>query len=124
MKSARLHLFVVASLASLTAALLMPWFSFGWQVTPRSVAAVAFLASPFIVLIVGHLYLCATWRRGLLVALLNLPLWFAWSMGLVAMWYFQPGMGGAMVIGVLLSVLAGLGLLLARLIREDSYVHA
>lgn len=124
MKPARLHLLAIGSIGSFASALLVPWLSIGLSVTPRSVVAVALLASPFMVLIVGHFLLCTTWRRGLVVALLNVPLWFAWSMGLVVMWYFQPGLGGAFVVGALLSIIAGLGLLLARLVHEPSHVHA
>jgi len=124
MKPVCLHLFAVASIVSLASALLVPWLSFGLRVTPQSIAAVAFLASPFVVLIVGHFVLCGGWRRGLVVALLNLPLWFGWSMGVVVMWYFQPGLSGAVVVGTLLSIVAGLGLLLARQVREPSYEHA
>lgn len=116
----RPHPLAITSIASFVAAMLTPFVTFGLSVTPYSVIALAALAAPFALLSVAHLYLCRTWRRNLAVALVNVPVWLAWQVAVVAMWYFQPGLPGAVVFGAALCALAAAGLLLVRLVREPA----
>ena len=61
------------------------------------------LGSAFVVLFVGHFLVRTAWKRHLILALVNAPLLLAWSFAATLMWYFQPGVVGAMVLGIFLS---------------------
>jgi hypothetical protein len=108
------------SLCFMALAVLVPFSIIGLSLTAASALAVGALATPFVILLAGHHYLCHSWQRHLAVSILNLPVGLAWSMAIAIMWYFQPGLYGALLLGFLLSFLASLGLLLARLVREAS----
>jgi hypothetical protein len=57
----------------------------------------------------------------LAVSALHLPIAVVWSFALIAMWYFQPGLPGALVFGGLISAVAALGLALTRFIKEPAH---
>jgi hypothetical protein len=65
-----------------------------------------------------------TWQRNLALALVNVPLFIAWLFAVVVMWYFQPGIPGAIVLGGLLCVPAALSVVAVRRFRGGSNEHA
>jgi hypothetical protein len=77
------------------------------------------LASPFAVLLAGHLTIARTWRRNAFLAAGNLLFGLAWLMASFVMRWFQPGWIGAVFLGLSLSIVAVGYLLLAREIAED-----
>lgn len=76
------------------------------------------LASPFAVLLAGHLTLARTWRRNAFFAAGNLLFGIAWFMASFVMRWFQPGWMGAVFLGLSLSIVAVGYLLLSREIPE------
>lgn len=76
------------------------------------------LASPFLVLLAGHITLARTWRRHAFFVFGNLllvPIWFA---GSFAIRWFKPGWPGVLLVSLVLSIAAGLYVLCGRFIRE------
>jgi hypothetical protein len=76
------------------------------------------LASPFAVLLAGHLTVAKTWRRSTFLAVGSVLLALAWWFASFLMRWFQPGWGGAVFFGLVLSSLAVLYILLSLVIRE------
>lgn len=118
MVNARFHPFASLSIASFVVSIVLPYFAFGLQPSFLSQLSLLVLASPFVVLVAAHRYASRTWRRNLAVALCNVPLWLGWLFCAVLMWYFRPGLPGAVFLGALLSLAAGVLLLSLRLISE------
>lgn len=99
----RTHLLSLVSFTALVVALALPFMSFGLRFSPGNAFAVLLLGSAFVVLFVGHFLVRTAWKRHLILALVNAPLLLAWSFAATLMWYFQPGVVGAMVLGIFLS---------------------
>ena len=118
MTSARFHPLAAVTAVVFLVAVLLPPISFGVPFTFAALLAFLGLASPFVVLLLAHIQICKTWRRNLLVVLLNVPLFLGWQLAVVATWYLQAGLLGALVFGTVLSGMAAAGLLLTRLIKE------
>jgi hypothetical protein len=76
------------------------------------------LASPFAVLLAGHLTLAKTWRRNTFLAIGSVLLALAWWLASFLMRWLQPGWGGAIFFGLVLSGLAALYILLSLVVRE------
>jgi hypothetical protein len=121
MRTHRPHPLAAVSICSFASALFLPYTLFGLQPSVYGQAALVALGSPFIVLVAAHVYASRTWRRNSYVALLNVPLWVGWLFASVLMWYFKPGVPGALFLGALLSVVAALLLLGLRVISEAPY---
>jgi hypothetical protein len=119
MRTHRPHPLAAVSICSFAVALFLPYILFGLQPSAYAQAALVALGSPFIVLVAAHLYASRTWRRNSYVAFLNVPLWVGWLSAAVVMWYFKPGVPGALFLGALLSAVAALLLLGLRFIRES-----
>lgn len=113
----------ISALAFITA-LVLPFASFGLRFGPRAVLGVALLGSAFAVLTAGHFRVRNTWQRNLALALVNVPLFIAWLFAVVVMWYFQPGIPGAIVLGGLVCVPAALSVVAVRRFRGGSNEHA
>ena len=120
MAVARFHPLAAVSAASFVVAMFLPYVLFGLRPSAPAQAALLALGSPFAVLVVGHLYVSRTWRRNLLLAFFNVPVWIGWLFATVLMWYFKPGLPGALILGALLSLAAGVLLLLLRFVREHA----
>jgi hypothetical protein len=118
MHARRPHCLATVSICSLVVALFLPYVLLGMQPSMPAQTVLVALSTPFIVLVGAHLHASRTWRRNLYVALLNVPLWVGWLFATVAMWYFQPGLAGALVFGAVLGVAAAVLLLGLRLIGE------
>ena len=116
----RFHPLATVSALSFVMAMFLPYVVIGLRPSPMAQVGLLALGSPFAVLVAGHLYLTRTWRRNLLVAFFNVPVWFGWLFANVVMWYFQPGVPGALVIGTLLSFICGIFLLFLRFVREPA----
>ncbi|WP_326405768.1 hypothetical protein [Methylibium sp.] len=108
------------SASSVVGAVSIPFFSFGITFTPQNLAAHVLLASPFLVLLFGHLYLCTSWRRNMALVLANLLLWCIWLFAAAVMWYFQAGWYGVAVFTPVMAGIAGLLLLASLRIREPA----
>jgi hypothetical protein len=76
------------------------------------------LASPFVVLLVGHLAPARTWRRNAFLAGGNVLFAFGWAAASLAMRWLQPGWVGLAFFGAVLALFAGLYVLLALVIPE------
>ena len=76
------------------------------------------LASPFAVLLLGHLTLARTWRRNAFLAGGSVLFAFGWALASFAMRWFQPGWVGIAIFGAVLALFAVLYLLLALVIPE------
>ncbi len=98
----------------------LPYVALGLRPSGSAQAALLALGSPFAVLVAGHLYVSRTWRRNVLVAFFNVPIWIGWLFAAFVMWYFKPGIPGALLLGGLLSLTAGLLLLLLHFVREPA----
>lgn len=120
MAVARFHPFATVSASSFVVAMFLPYVLFGLRPSAPAQAALLALGSPFAVLVAGHLYLSRTWRRNLLLAFFNVPVWVGWLFATVVMWYFKPGVPGALILGALLSVAVGFFLILLRFVREPA----
>ena len=118
MRRATFHPLAALSAGSVVGAISLPFLSFGLSFTPQQFAALVLLASPFFVLLFGHLYLCKSWRRNTALVLANLPLWCVWLFAVTAMWYFQAGWYGVAVFAPVMAGIAGLLLLASLRIRE------
>ena len=114
----RFHPLAALSAGSFIVAIALPFIGLGLRFTTSALVACVLLASPFVVLMLGHFYLCRSLRRNIALVLANVPLWCAWLFVATAMWYFQAGWYGVAVFSPLMAVLAGLCLLLALLIPE------
>jgi hypothetical protein len=121
MRPASFHPLASVSAASAIAAFLLPFLRFDQPFAPQQVFAFLLLASPFFVLLLGHLYVAASWRRNVALVLANLPVWCAWLLAYVVMWYFQAGWYGVAALAPVLSVLAGLLVLASSAIREPQH---
>jgi hypothetical protein len=124
MRPATFHPLATVSAGSAAAALLLPFLRFDQPFAPQQVCAFLLLASPFFVLLLGHLYVAASWRRHVALVLANLPVWGAWLLAYVAMWYFQAGWYGVAVFSPAMAVLAGLLVLASSAIREPQHAKA
>jgi hypothetical protein len=80
--------------------------------------ASAALASPFAVLLIGHLTLARTWRRNAFLAMGNFVFAIGWAVASFLMRWFQPGWAGVAFFGFALSLLAGLYVLLTLVVPE------
>ena len=96
MTSARFHPLGAVTAVVFLVAVLLPPISFGVPFTFAALLAFLGLASPFVVLLLAHIQICKTWRRNLLVVLLNVPLFLGWQLAVVANWYLQAGLLGAL----------------------------
>jgi hypothetical protein len=124
MHTGRPHFLATVSVCSLVVALFLPYMLSGLRPSMPAQAVLVALSAPFIVLVGAHFHAARTWRRNLYVAFLNVPLWVGWLFATAAMWYFQPGLPGALVFGALLGVAAAVLLLGLRLIGEVPEEHA
>lgn len=115
MKIGRAHSLSIVSFLAFAAALVVPFALVRLRFTPVAILGVTLLASPFALLLAGHFLVPRTWWRQLVLALANVPLMFAWRFAVVAMWYFAPGLIGALVFGMALSIPAALLLFVLRL---------
>jgi hypothetical protein len=86
--------------------------------------AALLLASPFVVLLLGHLTLARTWRRNAFLAGGSVLFAFGWAFASFAMRWFQPGWRGAVFLGLVLALFAGVYLLLALVIPERHNAQA
>lgn len=90
-----------------------------WRANPVGYGiASLLLASPFAVLLAGHLTIAMTWRRNAFIAAGNLLFGIAWFMASFVMRWFQPGWTGAIFLGLSRSIVAAGYLLLSREIPE------
>ena len=70
-------------------------------------AACLILASPFAVLLFGHLTLARTWRRNVFLAEGNLLFAFCWDLASFAMRWLQAGWVGQAFFGAAWHLLSG-----------------
>ena len=86
----------------------------------QGVAGSLMLASPFAVLLLGHLTLARRRRRNAFLAGGSIFFAFFWVVASFAMRWFQPGWFGLAFFGVVLALFAGLYLLLALIIPDKA----
>ena len=115
----RVHPIAAISALAFISVLVLPFASFGLRFGPSSFLGVALLGSAFAVVAVGHLFISNTWPRNLALVLFNVPLFIAWLFAVVIMWYFQPGIPGAMVLGAVLCVPAAFAVAILRRFRSS-----
>lgn len=118
MQQPRLHPLAAISAVSLLGAVTLPFLHLGVKLGAGERAAFTLLASPFVILLLGHLYLCRSWRRNAVLAVANAPLWAAWLFAVVSMWYLQAGWYGVAVFAPVMAALASACLLGARFLKE------
>lgn len=119
MQVQRLHPATAITALFLVAAVATNFFTLdrGGRVSPYLAGSLV-LASPFAVLLAGHLTLARTWRRNAFLAGGNVLFAFGWAVASFAMRWFQPGWIGLAFFGAVLALFAGLYLLLALVIPE------
>ena len=76
------------------------------------------LASPFLILLLGQIFVAHSWRGHLFLTLTALPLFFGWALASVAMGWFQMGWAGVKFFSLVLNGFAAAFLLIAALIKE------
>ncbi|MGE5866878.1 MAG: hypothetical protein ACM32J_17530 [Rhizobacter sp.] len=86
----------------------LPYLQFGFSPSPHLLLSRLLLASPFAVLLAAHARLAKTFRHHVSLVCLSFPLLLGWQFAVVVMWWFRPGLWGAVVLGVLLSAVAAL----------------
>ena len=114
----RLHPLATVSALSAVFAVLLPFVTLGVPLSASSLAAIGLLASPFLVLLFGHLRASRSVRKNMVLAIANVPLWCAWLLVAFLMWYSQAGWYGVAVFAPLLAALAGICIFLSHLVRE------
>jgi hypothetical protein len=108
MRLKRTDVLAVIPLCFFVGATLGNFVTLNWRNNPSSYAiASAVLASPFIVLFLGHLVLARTWRKHALLIMSNLVIAAAWYLASFLMRWFQPGWFGIVFFSVVLYCVAG-----------------
>jgi hypothetical protein len=95
-------------------ALVLPFLEFGLDLTPRALLGVSVLASPLALVAVAQFRSQHSWRGGFALAVTSMLIFGAWQFAAVLMWYFQPGIAGAIVLGALLCIPAAVGTFAVR----------
>jgi len=112
------HPLGAVSALSFVAAVAFPFLGFGLPLSSPSLLAIGLLASPFLVLLLGHVLAANSLRGNTVLATSNLLLWFAWLFAATAMWYFQAGWYGIAIFVPVLVALAGLCLFVSHQVKE------
>jgi hypothetical protein len=118
MRWSSLHPFAALSVLSAVAAVVFPFVGLGVSLSAVSLLAVGLLASPFLVLVLGHYRAPKSLRKNAMLAFANVPLWCAWLLMAAAMWYLQAGWYGVAVFAPMLASLASIFLFLCRFVPE------
>lgn len=119
----RFHPLSAVTLLVWVAATALPFLSFGLQFSPRALLGTFLLSSGFAVLSAGHFLARRRARDHWSLVVANLPIGLGWYMAAAVMWYLQPGLLGAAVLGAILSALAAM-LLLALVPRKKARTNA
>lgn len=120
MRSHRPHPLAAFTALVFVAAVTLPYLQYGFFRSAPLALSRLLLASPFLILFVGQLQRGVTWRHHLTLICLNFPLLIGWIFAQTLMWFFAPGLWGAVVLGMLLSLIAAMLVASSQVPRLES----